>query len=240
VAAAAGNDFTSTTCASVTSGPTGVASCTPAAAASGNDYTATTCTTATTGPTGVESCTPVTAAADNRHTTTTCTTASTGPAGVESCTPVTAAAGNAYTATTCDTLVSGPDEVASCTPVTATAPGWQSTSCDFLPGHKLQTRIQTAMTTILRSGGFETSQSTTTDDLPFAMSTASVTPMPRHWRPRSVPCRTRRTFEHQRSPTAESAAANGPVPSIRAITGGSSNSLADVAQYYYVTDLRPD
>jgi Tfp pilus tip-associated adhesin PilY1 len=239
VAAAAGNDFTSTTCASVTSGPTGVASCTPAAAASGNDYTATTCTTATTGPTGVESCTPVTAAADNRHTATTCTTASTGPAGVESCTPVTAAAGNAYTATTCDTLVSGPDEVASCTPVTATAPGWQSTSCDFLPGHKLQTRIQTAMTTILRSGGFETSQSTTTDDLPFADVDGICHPDASTLAPPldPVPADARSTLAEAPPPVGCS---DWPCAVDSAIAGGSSNSLADVAQYYYVTDLRPD
>ncbi|MEF8701998.1 MAG: PilC/PilY family type IV pilus protein [Candidatus Accumulibacter sp. UW26] len=239
VSAAAGNSYTTITCDRVTSGPTGVASCTPVAAAAGNAYTATSCTTATTGPTAVATCTPESASAGNSHKATTCTTATTGPLGVESCTAVAAAAGNAYTATTCDTLVSGPDEVASCTPVTAAAPEWQSTFCDFLPGHKLQTRIQTAMTTILRSGGFETSRSTTTDDLPFSDvdgvchpdASTLVAPLG------PLPADARSTITEAPPPIGCS---DWPCSVDSTIASGSNNSLADVAQYYYVTDLRPD
>ncbi len=60
-------------CSSFTTGPTLVASCTPASASSANNYTTTTCQTVTTGPTTVTSCTPVSASSANNYTATTCT-----------------------------------------------------------------------------------------------------------------------------------------------------------------------
>ena len=60
-------------CKTVTTGPTGGASCSPASATSGNSYTATTCNTITTGPTDVSSCTASSASSTNSYTATTCT-----------------------------------------------------------------------------------------------------------------------------------------------------------------------
>jgi Tfp pilus tip-associated adhesin PilY1 len=71
------------------------------------------------------------------------------------------------------------------------------------------------------------------------MSTASVTPMPRHWRLPWVPCRTPDVRAASDAPPPSSCS-EWPCVVDSSITGGSSNSLADVAQYYYVTDLRPE
>lgn len=87
----------------VTTGPTFVASCTPAAASAGNGYTVTTCTTTPylgSVPTGVSSCTAgVGLGPDYVHTN--CNTVTTGPTVVAVCTPDTASASNDYTTTTC-------------------------------------------------------------------------------------------------------------------------------------------
>ena len=56
----------------VTSGPTGVASCTPQAASSGNSYVATTCGTNNTSNVPVQTCTASSATSGNGYTTTTC------------------------------------------------------------------------------------------------------------------------------------------------------------------------
>ncbi|MEF8766199.1 PilC/PilY family type IV pilus protein [Candidatus Accumulibacter contiguus] len=270
-AAAAGNSYTATTCNTVATGPSPVATCTPAAAAAGNNYTATTCNTVTTGPSGVATCTPISPSAGNGYTTTTCTTSTTGPSAVSTCTPVTASAGNSYMTTTCSTATTGPTPVASCTPATASldnnwveqtcslietgptevasctpalpiAPAYETINCAYLPGHKLQKRIQTEVTTTLFNGGvtgFEIGRSTTSDDPAYvdvdgvchpdaSTLTAPLGPVPDSGRssisdaPPPSPC------------------SEWPCVVDSSITGGSSNSLADVAQYYYVTDLRPE
>ena len=271
VSASAGNSYTATTCNTVTTGPTGVASCTPAAASSGNSYTATTCSTANTGPTPVATCTPISPTAGNGYTTTTCTTATTGPTAVATCTPATASAGNSYTATTCTTATSGPTpvasctsapasadnswvtttcslvetgptEVASCTPISPIAPDYETTTCDYLTGHKLQKRIQTGVTSIFLNGGisgFEISRSTSTDDPDYVdvdgvcHPDASTLAAPLD----PVPDSARASSDDAPPP---SPCSEWPCVVDSTITGGSSNSLADVAQYYYVTDLRPE
>ena len=270
-AASSGNSYTATTCSTVATGPTPVATCTPSAASSGNSYTATTCSTANTGPTPVATCTPISPTAGNGYTTTTCTTATTGPTAVATCTPATASAGNSYTATTCTTATSGPTpvasctsapasadnswvtttcslvetgptEVASCTPISPIAPDYETTTCDYLTGHKLQKRIQTGVTSIFLNGGisgFEISRSTSTDDPDYVdvdgvcHPDASTLAAPLD----PVPDSARASSDDAPPP---SPCSEWPCVVDSTITGGSSNSLADVAQYYYVTDLRPE
>jgi len=89
--------------APVTTGPTPVASCTPALASSSNNYTVTTCSTnpPTVVQTPVASCTPVAPTAGNSYLGTSCSTNNTGPTTVSSCTSQAASSSNNWTATTC-------------------------------------------------------------------------------------------------------------------------------------------
>ncbi|MBI3901546.1 MAG: hypothetical protein HY306_01155 [Nitrosomonadales bacterium] len=96
------------TCNNITTTPTLVASCTPAAASAGNNWTQTICSPIVVSvATPVQSCTPVTADPSNNYTTTTCTTVTTGPtAGISNCYPDTASASNSWTTTLCTSPVS--------------------------------------------------------------------------------------------------------------------------------------
>lgn len=91
-----------TTCTTLTTGPTYVASCTPQVASSGNQWTQITCNTATLmAPTPVASCTAATGSASNNYVNTVCSTVTTGPVSSSSCTAATASASNNWTTTTC-------------------------------------------------------------------------------------------------------------------------------------------
>ncbi len=106
------NDATTTSCSTVNTGPTPVASCAYIAPTAGNSWITTTCTPVTTGPTPVASCLGNT---DASFITTTCNTVTTGPTGVSSCTPSGDASISPYLLTTCDTkttsdtVAPGPD-----------------------------------------------------------------------------------------------------------------------------------
>ncbi len=253
VAAAAGNSYVSTTCSTSATGPTPVASCTPVAAEAGNSYTATTCNTATTGPTPVASCTPATGDAGNSYVTTTCNTVNTGPTPVASCTPdPTPNAGNSYTVKTCDTVTTGPDVVAtaSCTASAANATNsYTATTCVEVPGEKIRYFTKTTVSTQTVSGGVNvgppvvtTSNSGTVDLDGVCYPPSGGTPA----RPALFPAPAARpvpvtTASESSNPAPVSPCVAWPcVENVGSVSGGSSDSLADVAQYYYVTDLRPD
>lgn len=113
--ATAANNYTVTTCTTTTvSGPTAVASCTPVPASSGNSFQTTSCATVTTAATPVASCTNTSPSSGNSYTTTTCSSVSTGPTPVASCSTIAASSGNNYVATTCTPVSTGPTVVASC------------------------------------------------------------------------------------------------------------------------------
>jgi len=117
-------------CYTVTTGPTLVASCTPATAAAGNNFTATTCTTTVVSATApAQTCTAAAPTSANSFQTTTCTAVNTGPTAVASCTPSTATSANSWTTTTCTSNTTGPTPVASCAPATGTSPTFINTTC---------------------------------------------------------------------------------------------------------------
>jgi Tfp pilus tip-associated adhesin PilY1 len=144
---------------------------------------------------------------------------------------------------TCSTNNTGPTEFSSCTPIAATSGNsWTTTSCAYLGGHKLQRGVRTDTTTKILSGGatgYEMSSSTTTTPATFAdvdgvcYPDASTLGAPALGYP---PADARSTTVEAPLPGYCS---QWPCVVDTALTGGSSNSLADVAQYYYVTDLRP-
>ena len=89
------------TCQTANTGATLASSCSAASPVAGNNFTTTTCATTTiTAATPVASCTADAASSTNNYTTTSCNTVTTGPT-AGSCTPVAASAANNYTATTC-------------------------------------------------------------------------------------------------------------------------------------------
>ena len=231
----AGNGYTNTTCNVVTTPPVGAAACTPVAAAAGNGWTATLCNTAVAGPTGVSSCTNAAAGSGNDYTDTTCNIVATGPTLVATCLPSTASAGNGWTETTCNATSTGPTVAATCTPAAATsANNYVSTTCASIPGKKIQYVTTTTTTSTEYSGAFAIST-------PVVVTTNGATT------DFNGVCYTPGTELALPTPNPQPAGlAAGPTPPCGAWPcsvsvahgGGSENSLADVAQYYYKTPLR--
>ena len=260
--AASGNSWLGRTCSTtVLTGPSPVASCTTVAPTSANNYTETVCSTNNTAATPVASCTNQSPLAANNYVTITCTSAATGPTAVASCsagttgsptfvtttctpavtntlvascTPASPISGNSYTTTACTTDSTGPTQVsaASCTDAAATSSNnYVATTCTPLPAHKIQYQTATSQlveyisnTTLVKTDPLTTSTTAITD-LDGVCYTDGVDTLP------AQPAK----------PALPTGCTAWPcVVTVDTAVGGSANSLADVAQYYYITDLRPD
>ena len=237
-AAGPGNSYVATTCSTATSPDVGVASCTPSPATALNGWTETQCATlASSG--GAATCTPQTGNAGNSYVEITCNTVTVGPALTASCTPAVADAGNAWTTTTCGVVTTGPTLVGSCTAEAANAGNnFVETTCTSAPGSKISYVTTTTVTTQQYSGGVPvgaptvnatTGPATDLDGVCYAPGAAPALPSPNPQRAGLAA-----------GPFPPSGCAAWPCTVSTANAGGSINSLADVAQYYYVTDLRPD
>ncbi|MDQ6627330.1 MAG: PilC/PilY family type IV pilus protein [Pseudomonadota bacterium] len=233
--ASAGNSFVSTTCSNTTSAQTAVASCTPVPAASGNAWTETVCTPAT-NVVGSASCTPIGPNSGNGFTTTMCSTVSTGPTLVAACTPQTADNTNGWVDVTCSNVTTGPTATASCANDPASSSNsYVATTCTPAGGRKIQYSTLTTVTTTLTSGGFSVGPPTVTTSTAgptdlgacYATGTEPALPTPN---PQSSGITV--------GPTAPAPCTSWPCTVATANAGGSIDSLADVAQYYYATDLR--
>lgn len=235
-------NFRVTSCSTARTGPTQLplaSACANEAASAGNSWTSTTCT-----PRDVSAgvlagtCTP---SAPGVLPVITCTPSNTGPTAVASCTPDPGTSAPFITTTCSAPETTGPDRVTSCMAATPSAAnGYQTTTCEPITGLKIQTKTQTLTTTYTVSGstvipGTELSgtpvETGWTDDNggmcyidPIRPPSIDLTP---GWK--------QSTTDFPSGCTAWPCL--GPVTG--GATGGSSNSLADVAQYYYVTDLRP-
>ena len=262
----AGNDYTTTTCTNVTTGPTAVATCTPQSPNAGNSYVGITCNTTTSPDTGTASCTPVTATAannwtetqcatiassggaetctpdpatiDNGWTETTCTPTATGPTLVAACTAQTANAGNQWKSVTCSSVTTGPVVVGSCTVDLPTAANnYVHTTCGTTPGSKIQYTTTTTVTTTLFDNGYQigapvTNTSTTPlTDLTGACYAPGLQP--------PLPTPNPQPAGIAAGPYPPAPCTGWPCTQSTSNAIGSIDSLADVAQYYYVTDLRP-
>ena len=245
ITAAAGTTpaWTATTCNTPLPVNTWVASCTPVtgSATSSPTWTTTTCTPVATGPTPVASCTPI-------------------PAGPSTTPP--------WTATSCSTVVNG-SGVVGVVPTSACTPGMDAnfvqTTCVPVPGEKVQYTTTTSTSVQTVSGGasegapvvsVSTAAATDMDGVCYSQAQQPVlfattpafsaggapaaggTPAP--GRPPAIPSTVPTTLTSVGpAPTAPCTAWPCSVGG-GSTAGGSTNSLADVAQYYYVTDLRPD
>jgi len=248
----AGNSFVRITCpAPTTTSNVPVASCSAAAAAAINGFVTTTCNPVTTGPTAVApgTCTATGPAPGNAQTQTTCNLVPTGPTAVAACAPIAPTAGNSFVTTTCNTFTTGPILTETCTPTAASAGnGFTATTCPLAPGQKVQYATTTSITTTPFSGGIATAvpavatSTAATADLDSACYIAgvhSLTPFPNPGKPGTTWANGFGNMVTIPPVTTAPCTAWACTTNSNALAGGSIDSLADVAQYYYVTDLRP-
>ncbi|MES1981476.1 MAG: PilC/PilY family type IV pilus protein [Pseudomonadota bacterium] len=190
----------------------GTNSCTAVAQSASPNYTAATavqCNTVTTSPTAsVASCTPV--SIDSSGYTTTCADVETRK-GVSSCTPTIPAGTRDGTGkiVTCQTVTTGPSGASSCT--AGTDAEFKTTTCSS----SVSTTPVASCTPVTGSnsnGGVTTTCNTVTTG-PATVSAC-------------IP-------QSATSPDYLAITCSAPITN-----GGTSNTLADVAEYYYVTDLR--
>lgn len=221
------------------------------AESSGNSWTRTTCTQSyTKNSSNVDfnnlvvdptTCTAnVSPSSGNGWVTTTCSTSTTTPYAVTTCSNAAASSSNGWTATACTSTVTGPDQVSSCTASSVNNTTYQRiTTCDAVPGVKLQYTPTRTVTTDVLSGGLVVGTSQTqvvgstadANGVCLVQSTAPGLPSPNPKRPSAT---------ELPAPDVSGCTAWPCVQTYTNVAGGSRNSLADVAQYYYVTDLRPD
>ncbi len=257
-------NWTTTSCAAGpnTQAATGVSSCSPVSATAPT-WTATTCSNATTTNVPVASCSPAIAAAGNAWVTTTCNTVATGPTNIGTCTPIVAGAGNSFTATTCavasdtnwvdvsscsasnpgsgptvtcQTADTGFVEVDSCT---ASSGSGRTVTCQngtANAGRKIQYTSTTTVATTLLSGGAPVGSPITTTTVGSPVDVTGIC-----YQTRSIPAPPAAGVPGPSTPPfPPSGCSAWPCTVVTsAPSGGSSGSLADVAAYYYNTDLRP-
>jgi Tfp pilus tip-associated adhesin PilY1 len=234
-------NFKVTSCNAVTTGPTALtpgAACTSEAASSANNFVATTCT-----PSDVSvgvtagSCTP---SAAGVLPVVTCSSPVTVPTPVASCNGGT---NGSFLTTTCTPDVTGPDRVTACTAQAPTAAnGFTTVTCAGITGVKVQTKTQTTSTTYTVSGTIaidSTGVAGTTTESAWTDANGGMCYVP----PVLPPVIDTSTAWKQSTTGMPSGCTAWPCPGVldtSSAVAGSVNSLADVAQYYYVTDLRPN
>jgi len=246
-----GNNQTRTVCTPVNTGPTPVLSCAPISPTSGNNWVTTTCPAPIdSGLVGVVagSCNAASANAGNSFTTTTCNQVDNLDVPVASCTPSLPVMGNAFTTTECPTpITTGPTLVGMCTAVSAMAgPSFIATTCAAAPGQK-QRYITTTTTTTTQTSNLviasvvvtPPSDGPVTDLDGVCYPDLAVNPIPLNPVAQGPALPTDGIPVAPLPPLPVAPCTAWPCSTPGSGTGGSSNSLADVAQYYYKTDLRP-
>jgi type IV pilus assembly protein PilY1 len=149
-----------------------------------------------------------------------------------------AAAGNGWTSTTCSNLTTGPTLVPSCTADPASpSNSYTATTCVSAGSKKLTYQLIKTITTSQVSGGIVVSSST-----PVVTAGATVD-LDGICYPTNIPLlpalNPAPAGNGNPGPNPPSGCSKWPCITTTNNSGGSVNSLADVAQYYYVTDLRP-
>lgn len=210
-----------------------VASCTPTRTGSPGSYTytgnsaAVDCTTGTTTWGNVSSCTPsgstvcqttdtgwvnvssCTPSGPTNGQTITCQTADTGWVGTNSCTPGSSGGGT----TTCQTVATGPTYVSSCTSQTASSGnGWMEIVCTTTPISPATGVASCTPEAPSAANSYVTTSCNTVTTGPTTVTSCTA--------------------------AAASDANNYTTTTCTAGSGGYSDTLADVAMYYYQTDLR--
>ena len=234
-----------------------IASCSPQTGTSGNNWITKTCPTpVTTGPTAVQTCSSVQACGgagscggvNNSFTATSCNTATTSNVLVPVCAPQTAAAGNNFLAITCNTTnVSVPGKQLMFTVDTTVTT--TSKSGNVLLSQAGPTTTTSSATSVNNQCFADPSQTATLP--PFNPTLASppataaqvaannaVAPYPYATLPASEPPSVTAIAGLAAPLPAGCTTWVGGCITSTPLPQGAANTLADVAQYYYNTDLR--
>ena len=248
-AAAGWNSWTATSCSQVTTPGVAVSNCSTVAPVIGNGFVETTCAPVD-NEFAVETCSPSVKSALNSWVTTTCIPNNSTDVPVPSCTDQPASSGNQWTTTSCRTLTSPTTRTTSCTAASANnGNNYVTTACVPVMGDKGRYRTTETVTTRFYSGSILIPERTT-----ISNTTGAPADMNGVCYAAGVPAGAAPELP---TPNPQAAGLNispwptiGPMPPAgcsgwpctqgTAITGGSIDSLADVAQYYYVNDLRPE
>lgn len=246
---ASSNSFVTISCpAPITTGPTPVASCTPILADSLNTFTATNCNTVTSGPTPIAACTVESANSMNNFTAATCDSVASGPTPVAICTPAVAGSSNSFTQTTCQAVTTGPFLTQTCTAAGASgANSFTQTLCPAVPAQKIQYVTTTTESSTPFSGGIATAAPTIVTtmsalaDVDTVCYTPGVNPAPALPSPGKPGTTWLNGMNDNITllPVPTAPCLTWPCTATNILGGSVGNTLADVAQYYYVTDLRP-
>ncbi len=245
-----GPSFIQTTCALVVTNPfvSSPTACVVDPATSANSYVDTACSTTVVPAAFVASCTPgfSTSGAPNYVNTTCVEVAGTPPTPVATCNAG-VGPGPAFINTVCtDGPGTGPTPVLACANGNSGAPGYVTTTCATGTAPGLRRVYDSTITSVLQNfsgsmpigaptaGPTSTLTNQPTDGVCYitGLATPPALPVPNPYRPAPA-----------EAPLATASAAScttgWPCVTSVSVAGGSTNSLADVAQYYYVTDLRP-
>jgi Tfp pilus tip-associated adhesin PilY1 len=224
------------------------AACTPSLPAAGNNYVTINCSTAITPPTNVASCIPgsTTTGSPNFMNTTCVEVPGSPPTPVATCTSG-VGPGPAFVTTTCtDGPGTGPTPVLACANGNSGTPDFITTSCATGPAPGLQRVFDSTITSSIQNysgsipvgspsaGVTSTITGQATDGVCYitGLSTPPALPVPNPYRPAPAE-------QPLATASATTCTTGWPCVTSVSVAGGSVNSLADVAQYYYVTDLRP-
>jgi hypothetical protein len=246
-----GPDFLQTTCALTTDSEFVVdaAACTNQAPTIGNDYETITCTTKAPPAENVASCTPgFTSSGSPQYINTTCVEVpGQPPTPVPTCN-ANVGAGPAFITTICtDGLGTGPSPVLACADGNSGSPAYITTSCANGTAPGLKRLFTSTITSVIQNfsgtipvGGPQAGPGATfsdqeTDNVCYITGLTTPPPLPAQNPYRPGPAESPRA-----TASAASCTTGWPCETSVSVDGGSKNSLADVAQYYYVTDLRPD
>ncbi len=228
--------------------------CTPVSPTS-PDFVSTLCRTDNYPDAPVETCTPQAPNAGNSYKEVICTDRGVAPTAVVdgSCLGQNALAGNGWKQIICNTTsTTEPVMTQSCAATTGSAPEWRAVVCAPQPAHKITyTATRTQVSTILSGNAAVGTPTTTTQNFgPYYLDNVCYTPgapSPAPVAPVVPDISVRAPVSLTPTPptTCDGGTATWPcvittAPAEGSDDLGSKNSLADVAQYYYVTDLRPD
>ncbi|MEO8057724.1 MAG: PilC/PilY family type IV pilus protein [Burkholderiales bacterium] len=245
-----GPGFLQTICASNTDDEfvADAAACTNQAPALNNNYETVTCTTTAPPAAFVASCTPGFASSGwPNYVNTTCVEVpGTPPTPAPSCTN-NVGAGPEFITTTCtDGPSTGPTPVLTCSGSNSGAPEYITTSCATGTAPGLKRLFNSKITSVIQNfsgaipigaptaGPGSSTNNQVTDGVCYITGLTTPPPLP-------VPNPYRPGVAEAPLATASVASCTSGWPCVTSVSldGGSTNSLADVAQYYYVNDLRP-
>lgn len=253
--AATAPSYTQKYCKQVNSNWTPVQACNRVSASVGNGWVETACRDNDSAWQPVATCQQLSPTSLNSWVTTDCKTIKTDSQPAASCTEEAANVGNQWTKTVCPTPIETEKTLVTgrCRAVDPVAPNYVATICEEVLGEKAYFGTTKTVTTREFSGGLEidnrkkievspeTAKATMNGvcyEIPKdGTSSGNNLPTPN---PQAAYLSLAAPWSTQLGPKPPTGCSGWPCTTESAVSGGSQNTLADVAQYYYVNDLRTE